>query len=41
MNFRTTNQLLRSASYFPLADFAKSVDHYERVLADRPELRLP
>jgi catechol 2,3-dioxygenase-like lactoylglutathione lyase family enzyme len=30
-------QLLRSASYFPVADVARSLDHYERVLGFRRE----
>src|SRR4026208_622263 len=32
MSSSTTNQLLRSAPYFPVADLEQSAAHYERVL---------
>jgi predicted enzyme related to lactoylglutathione lyase len=32
-----STQLLRSASYFPVADVARSVTHYEQVLGFRAE----
>ena len=32
MSSNGTNQLLRSAPYFPVADVERSAEHYERVL---------